>query len=133
MARRTKRLWTDEEKRSICLQTFATFPWELVKDESAAGLNLFIRTYSAFLGPIFAILVVDYFVLRKQELNLDKLYDPEGPYKGVNMAAIIAMCVGIVFALIFSGISWYASLLPAGILYYLLMKHLPSAQRFREN
>lgn len=117
----------------VGLLAFGTFPWELVKDESAAGLNLFIRTYSAFLGPIFAILVVDYFILRKQELNLDKLYDPEGPYKGVNMAAVIAMAVGVVFALIFSGISWYASLLPAGILYYLLMQRLPSAQRFREN
>lgn len=96
----------------------------------AAGLNLFIRTYSAFLGPIFAILVVDYFVLRKQELDLDKLYDPEGPYQGINMAAVIAMAVGVVAALIFSGISWYASLLPAGITYYLLMKNLPSAKRF---
>lgn len=117
----------------VGLLAFATFPWELVKDESAEGLNLFIRTYSAFLGPIFAILVVDYFILRKQQLDLGKLYDPEGPYRGVNMAAIIAMAVGIVFALIFSGISWYASLLPAGIVYYLLMQHLPSAQRFREN
>lgn len=117
----------------VGLLAFGTFPWELVKDESAAGLSLFIRTYSAFLGPIFAILVVDYFILRKQQLNIDKLYDPEGPYQGVNMAAVIAMGVGIVFALIFSGISWYASLLPSGILYYLLMMYLPSAQRFREN
>ena len=114
----------------VGLLAFVTFPWELVKDESAAGLNLFIRTYSAFLGPIFAILVVDYFVLRKQELDLDKLYDPEGPYQGINMAAVIAMAVGVVAALIFSGISWYASLLPAGITYYLLMKNLPSAKRF---
>lgn len=77
--------------------------------------------------------MVDYYVLRKRDLNLDKLYDPEGPYRGVNMAAVIAMGVGVVCALIFSGISWYASLLPSGILYYLLMQHLPSAQRFREN
>lgn len=49
------------------------------------------------------------------------------------MAAVIAMAVGLVFALIFSGISWYASLLPAGIVYYLLMMYLPAAQRFREN
>lgn len=117
----------------VGLLAFATFPWQLVKDESAAGLNLFIQTYSAFLGPIFAILVVDYFILRRRTLNLDKLYDPEGPYRGVNMAAVIAMAIGVVAALTFSGISWYASLLPAGIAYYLLMKHLPSAQRFMEN
>lgn len=114
----------------VGLLAFCTFPWELVKDESAAGLSIFIQTYSAFLGPIFAILVVDYFVLRKQTLDLDKLYDPEGPYNGVNWAAVIAMGVGVVAALIFSGISWYASLIPAGLTYYVLMHHLPSAKRF---
>lgn len=117
----------------VGLLAFATFPWELVKDESAAGLNIFIQTYSAFLGPIFAILVVDYYVLRKQRLNLDKLYDPEGPYRGVNMAAVIAMAIGVIAALTFSGISWYASLLPAGIAYYVLMRTMPSARRFLEN
>lgn len=116
----------------VGLLAFATFPWELVKDESAAGLGLFIRTYSAFLGPIFAILVVDYYVLRKRTLDLDKLYDPNGPYAGVNWAAMIAMAVGIVAALIFSGISWYASLLPAGVTYYVLMRNLPSARRFMD-
>lgn len=114
----------------VGLLAFCTFPWELVKDESAAGLSLFIQTYSAFLGPIFAILVVDYFVLRGQKLDLEKLYDPEGPYKGVNWAAVIAMAVGVVVALIFSNISWYASLIPAGLIYWLLMKTMPSAQRF---
>lgn len=114
----------------VGLLAFCTFPWELVKDESAAGLNLFIRTYSAFLGPIFAILVVDYFVLRRQTLDLDKFYDPEGPYRGVNWAAIVAMAIGVVVALIFSGISWYASLIPAGLAYWLLMRTMPGARRF---
>lgn len=114
----------------VGLLAFCTFPWELVKDESAAGLTLFIQTYSAFLGPIFAILVVDYYVLRKQTLDLDKLYDPEGPYKGVNLAAVIALVIGIVAALIFSNVSWYASLIPAGAAYYILMKHMPAARRF---
>ncbi|SMD05720.1 nucleobase:cation symporter-1, NCS1 family [Fulvimarina manganoxydans] len=114
----------------VGLLAFATFPWELVKDESAAGLNLFIQTYSAFLGPIFAILVVDYFVLRRQTLDLDKLYDENGPYQGVNWAAVIAMAIGVVVALIFSGMSWYASLVPAGLSYWFLMRTLPSAGRF---
>ncbi len=114
----------------VGLLAFCTFPWELVKDESAAGLNLFIQTYSAFLGPLFAILVVDYYFIRKQNLDLDKLYDENGPYKGVNMAAVIAMVVGVAVALTFSSVSWYAGLIPAGGLYWLLMLKLPSAQRF---
>ena len=118
---------------AVGLLAFCTFPWELVKDESAAGLSLFIQTYSAFLGPIFAILVVDYYILRKRKLNLQKLYDETGPYRGVNWAGMIAALVGVIVALIFSKVSWYASLVPAGLTYYLLMKNLPSAKRFLEN
>ena len=76
------------------------------------------------------MLVVDYYILRKQTLDLDKLYDENGSYKGVNMAAVIAMVVGIVVALTFSSISWYASLIPTGFIYWILMLKLPAAKRF---
>lgn len=115
---------------AVGLLAFCTFPWELVKDESAAGLSIFIQTYSAFLGPLFAILVVDYYFIRKQTLDLDKLYDENGPYKGVNMAAVIAMIVGVIVALMFSSISWYAGLIPAGGIYWILMLKMPAAKRF---
>nr|WP_299245832.1 NCS1 family transporter [uncultured Halomonas sp.] len=111
---------------------FATFPWELVKDESAAGLQFFVQTYSAFLGPIFAVLVVDYYLIRRRTLDVDKLYDVNGPYRGVNYGAIIASLVGAAVALTFSAVSWYASLIPAGVIYYLLMRHWSACQRFRE-
>ncbi|MGM0700955.1 MAG: NCS1 family transporter [Pseudomonadota bacterium] len=114
----------------VGLLAFATFPWKLVQPESAAGLQLFVQTYSAFLGPIFAVLVVDYYVIRRRTLDLAKLYDATGPYQGVNMAAVIATGVGIVAALAFSDVSWYASLIPAGLTYYLLMKHWAPCQRF---
>ena len=116
----------------VGLLSFGTFPWELVKDESAAGLQVFVQTYSAFLGPVFAILAVDYYLLRKQKLNLETLYKLDGPYKGFNPAGIIALAVGVVVAFIFVSVSWYASLIPAGVTYYLLMKNMPSARRFLE-
>lgn len=116
----------------VGLLAFATFPWKLVQPGSAAGLQLFVQTYSAFLGPIFAILVVDYYVIRRRTLDIDKLYDVNGPYKGINLAAFIATAVGIVAALSFSAISWYASLIPAGVTYYLLMKYWAPCQRFSQ-
>ncbi|WP_445401900.1 NCS1 family transporter [Zobellella sp. An-6] len=116
----------------VGLLAFCTFPWELVKDESSAGLQLFVQTYSAFLGPIFAVMVVDYFILRRRQLDLDKLYDENGPYRGVNYGAVIAALAGAAVALIFSSVSWYASLLPAGAIYYLLMRHWQPCQRFRQ-
>lgn len=114
----------------VGLLAFGTFPWELVKDESAAGLQLFVQTYSAFLGPIFAVLVVDYFILRRRCLDIAKLYDAEGPYRGVNYAAIAASLLGAAVALSFPAVSWYASLLPAGLAYYLLMRRWPACRRF---
>ncbi|SFT41312.1 NCS1 family transporter [Halomonas saccharevitans] len=114
----------------VGLLAFATFPWELVQPDSADGLQLFVQTYSAFLGPIFAILVVDYYLVRRRTLDLGKLYDEQGPYRGVNPAALIATVVGIFAALSFSSVSWYASLIPAGLTYYLLMKHWAPCQRF---
>ncbi|MGJ8611563.1 MAG: NCS1 family transporter, partial [Octadecabacter sp.] len=103
----------------VGLLAFCTFPWKLVQDQSADGLNLFIQTYSAFLGPIFAVMVVDYYVIRKQKLDIAMHYDASGPYAGVNWAGFIASAIGVVFALMLSGISWYASLIPAGLSYYL--------------
>jgi NCS1 family nucleobase:cation symporter-1 len=114
----------------VGLLAFATFPWVLVKDESAAGLQLFVQTYSAFLGPIFAVLVVDYYVLRRRTLKLEHFYDADGPMRGVNWAGIVATAVGAAVALSFSAVSWYASLLPAGITYFLLMKHWAPCRRF---
>ena len=116
----------------VGLLAFATFPWKLVSDDSAAGLQVFVQTYSAFLGPIFAILVVDYYLLRKRTLNLEHLYDAQGPYRGVNYAALIATAVGAVVALNIAVVSWYASLIPAGLCYYLLMKYWAPCQRFRQ-
>ena len=88
-------------------------PWKLVTEESAAGLNLFTQIYSAFLGPIFAVMAVDYYILRKQTLDVNDLYDKEnGPFKGVNWAAIIAITVGAICSCILLSYSWYVSLIP---------------------
>lgn len=116
----------------VGLLAFCTFPWVLVKDESASGLQIFVQTYSAFLGPIFAVLVVDYYILRGRQLDVKKLYDANGPYRGVNWGGILATLVGAVVALSFPSVSWYASLLPAGITYYLLMNHWAPCRRFMD-
>lgn len=116
----------------VGLAAFGTFPWLLVREESAAGLQLFVQTYSAFLGPIFAVMVVDYYILRRRTLDVAKLYDETGPYRGVNWGAVIASLVGAVVALTFSAVSWYASLLPAGVVYWVLMTYWEPCRRFRD-
>lgn len=107
-------------------------PWKLVTDESAAGLNLFTQFYSAFLGPIFAVMVVDYYILRKQKLDINDMYDKEGAFKGINWAAVIAIVFGSLCSLLVVQLSWYVSLIPTGIAYYILMKVMPSSKSFRK-
>ncbi len=105
-------------------------PWKLVTAESAAGLALFTQIYSAFLGPIFAVMAVDYFILRKQKLDINDMYNKEGPFKGINWAAVIAILFGSVCSLFVVDISWYVSLIPTGLAYYLLMKYMKSSRSF---
>jgi len=111
--------------------SIVVMPWKLVTAESADGLNLFVRIYSAFLGPIFAVMAVDYLILRKEKLDINLFYDKEGPFKGVNWAAMIAIAVGAICSCFVLDLSWYVSLIPTGLCYYLLMKYLPSSERFR--
>ena len=106
----------------VGLLAYATFPWELVKESSAAGLNLFVLISSSVLGPVFAILVVDYYIIKKQKIDLSDYYNPDGAFKGINIAAIGGLIAGMVAALTFIKISWLASILPAGIVYYVLIK-----------
>ena len=110
---------------SICVM-----PWKLVTAESAAGLNLFTQFYSAFLGPIFAVMAVDYYILRKKKLDINDMYDKQGAFKGINWAAVIAIIFGSLCSLLVMQLSWYVSLIPTGVAYYLLMKVMPSSKPF---
>ncbi len=69
-------------------------PWKLL---ASAGDYIFtwLVGYSALLGPIAGIMVVDYWLLRKQELDVPELYRPEGKYKGTNMIAVVSLVLGI--------------------------------------
>ena len=51
----------------------------------------------------------------------------------MNYAGIVASLIGAGVALSFSSVSWYASLLPAGLSYWLLMKNWSACKRFCEN
>ena len=104
------------------LLAFATFPWKLA---TADSFNVFIQFYSIFLGPIFAVMVVDYYWIRRKKPDIEALYDKTGPYKKINWAGIIAVAVGSAFGALQLEISWYLSLLPAAATYYLLIKYSP--------
>lgn len=112
----------------------ATCPWLLVTDQSAAGLSLFVKIYTAFFGPIFAVLITDFYVLHRGKYTqeaLDDLYNEDGNRRGVNWAAIAAITVGAIIGLLNVDISFFTATIPTAIVYYLGMKHMSSCERFR--
>lgn len=114
----------------VSVVAVCTFPWELVKESSAAGLDLFILTYTVFLGPIFAVLFTDYYLIRKQKVNVPELYNPEGSFKGVNPAALLAIAVGASIGLSNLSLSFFISFLPTVAVYYIAMRALPACRSF---
>lgn len=74
------------------------FPWKLLAS-TGNYIYTWLIGYSALLGPIGGIMIVDYFLIRKTELDLDGLYRADGPYryrKGFNPIALVALGVAVV-------------------------------------
>ena len=71
-------------------------PWKLVADPSGYIFTWLIA-YSALLGPIGGVMIADYFVIRRKELNVAALYSSTGGYNycgGISWVAIAALLAG---------------------------------------
>jgi nucleobase:cation symporter-1, NCS1 family len=72
-------------------------PWKLVADPNGYIFTWLVG-YSALLGPIAGILIADYFVLRRTNLNLEALYDANGEYRytnGFGLAGLTALVLAV--------------------------------------
>jgi NCS1 family nucleobase:cation symporter-1 len=114
------------------LLALVSFPWVLVQDSSAKGLGAFILIYSAFLGPIAAILLIEYYILRQQKVNVADLYKEDGPFAGYNPCAMLAMFIGAGAAFIKVELAWIDGLIVGGIAYILLMKFAFKDSKFKK-
>ncbi|HEY4181796.1 MAG TPA: NCS1 family nucleobase:cation symporter-1 [Kofleriaceae bacterium] len=113
----------------------AMMPWELLKN-AHRYIDGWLLGYSGALGSIAGVLIVDYWVLRKKNLNLKALYlsGPDSEYhytSGWNVAAVVATLVGAGVALLGAfwepmhaiyNWSWFVGFGLSGGLYWLLMR-----------
>src|SRR5579872_327546 len=77
-------------------------PWKLLGDYSAYIFGWLVG-YSALLGPIAGVMIADYFVVRKRNLNVDDLYRRNGEYEyrsGLNPRALASLAAGVAVALL---------------------------------
>ncbi|TXD98490.1 allantoin permease [Psychrobacter frigidicola] len=114
------------------LLAIGSFPWLLVQDDNAKGLDTFIHVYSAFLGPLIAILLVDFYMMRKQHIDIKELYKKDGNFEGVNYAALLALGIGTAAAFAFVQLAWLIGLIVAGIAYPIIMKTMFKGSKFKK-
>jgi nucleobase:cation symporter-1, NCS1 family len=76
-------------------------PWRLVANASVY-IDKWLIGYSLLLGAVGGVLIADYIVIRRTQLDQAGLYKQNGPYwyaGGFNPAAIVALVLGISVAL----------------------------------
>lgn len=75
----------------------AMMPWKIL--ESTQGyIFTWLIGYSALLGPVAGILMVDYYLVRRTRLDVPALYADTGPYaysRGWNWVAVAAFALGV--------------------------------------
>ncbi|OMO81934.1 Permease cytosine/purines uracil thiamine allantoin [Corchorus capsularis] len=119
-------------------------PWRLLKS-SESFVYTWLVGYSALLGPIGGIILVDYYLIHKMNLSIKDLYslNPYGAYYysgGFNLAAMAALVIGILpvipgflqnvgilssvsnaFVVIYNN-AWFFGFFSAGITYWVLSR-----------
>ena len=70
------------------------FPWKLL-ETTGAYIFTWLIGYSALLGPIAGIMVVDYWIVRRQTLDVPDLYRTNGRYPAFNPVAMVALVAGV--------------------------------------
>jgi len=120
------------------------FPWKLIADPGGYIFTWLVG-YSSLLGPIGGILIVDYYFVKKQQLNVNELYKVKGAYSftnGFNVYAILALLLGILpnvpgflvqvkllgelsmpsWIVHLYSYAWFVGFFASGICYWLLMR-----------
>ncbi|MEX0735761.1 MAG: NCS1 family nucleobase:cation symporter-1 [Steroidobacteraceae bacterium] len=113
--------------------------WELLKnmgwlesDVSVESLySNWLIGYSSLLGPIAGIMITDYFIVRRQRLDLAGLYKDDGPYPTWNLPGFVAFLAPVALTVVaiatgrlgwFYDYGWFTGSLLGGLLYYLLSR-----------
>lgn len=112
------------------------FPWMFAGSDSS--FQKFIIMLGAFLGPLFGVIMTDYFKLRKQQVVVPDLYHEQGHYsyggRGWNPKAMTAALCGVVPAIlvtqlpafaIVADFAWFLGAGIASVVYFVIAKNDP--------
>ena len=119
-------------------------PWKILASTEGYIFTWLIG-YSALLGPVAGIMLVDYYFIRRTRLNVAQLFEEHGTFRyrgGWNPAAVIALTLGVLpnlpgflnvafpasfpdvanaFKVIYT-YAWFVGVLVAGLVYWMMMR-----------
>jgi len=120
--------------------------WELLKkigwldtDVSVESLySNWLVGYSSLLGPIAGIMVVDYFLVKKQSYDLLALYKDDAGYPAWNRAGFVAFVIPVALTILaittdrlgwFYTYGWFTGSILGGIVYYIAARNESGSSR----
>jgi NCS1 family nucleobase:cation symporter-1 len=123
---------------AIALVLYPWAPWQ-------TGAAQFVNFIGATMGPVFGIMMVDYYLIRKGVLDVSALYQENGEFRfqnGWHVKAFIAFFVGMIFSSILPTFTtilpswwgvygWFFGVAIAGAIYYALRVNAASAAASR--
>jgi nucleobase:cation symporter-1, NCS1 family len=118
----------------IALVLYPFAPWE-------GGAAHFVGVIGATMGPIFGVIMVDYYLIRKGIVDVNALYQENGQYRfqsGWNVAAFVAAGIGAIFSSILPNFTdmlpawwgvygWFFGVGIAAVAYYIISMAAPKS------
>ena len=103
---------------------------------SQIGIISFLDTFGSFFGPIFGIMIIDLYSIRKNKINNKDIYslETDGSYYysgGWHIKGVYSLIIGFIFSastiwnsnlMFLQSFSWIIGAFIAGLTYYLLAK-----------
>jgi nucleobase:cation symporter-1, NCS1 family len=95
--------------------TLVVMPWKIYANPLA--INYFLGGLAAFLGPLFGIIIIDYYLIKRKQVDIDGLYK-EGstsPYwyqRGVNARAVISFIISAAISATLALVPLFATIAP---------------------
>ena len=103
---------------------------------SQIGILSFIDTFGAFFGPIFGVMIIDYYLIKQGNLSNKDIYSvqPGSIYyfsKGWHLKAVYSILIGFIFSastiwnsnlMFLQSYAWIIGAIVASLVYYLLAK-----------
>ncbi len=116
----------------IALVLYPFAPWE-------GNAAKFVGAIGATMGPLLGIILVDYYLLARGEIDVEALYREDGPYRyqgGFNIAAFVATAIGALFSSILPNFTtmlpawwgiygWFFGVAIGGSVYFVLSRFSP--------